>query len=76
MHASIHNHSHVHVTEDGDQPVVFTLQADLLKDTDLYQDGPAHCPALLSLQHATELWSACRCSSKGNGTRKRDAAYA
>lgn len=46
MHASIHNHSHVHVTEDGDQPLVFTLQVDLLKDTDLYQDGPAHRPAL------------------------------
>lgn len=29
----------------------------LLKDTDLYQDGPAPRPTLLSLQYATELWS-------------------
>lgn len=44
MHAGILKHSHVLVSEDGDQPVVFTLQVDLLKDTDLYQDGPALCP--------------------------------
>lgn len=44
MHTGIYKRSHVHMTEDGDQPVLFTLRVDLLKDTDLYQDGPALCP--------------------------------
>lgn len=44
MHAGIHKRPHVQVTEDGDRSKVFTLQVDLLKDTDLYQDRPALCP--------------------------------